>query len=468
MSDSYDIGICGAGPAGMITALFAARRGARVLLVDAAPVVGGTGNMSGGTLAGGQTKRQAERGIDDSPDAHFQDIIRLGHNVANPAMVRLVTEHAPALIDWMLDNGFEMADDVPQIDYQHEAYSVARTYWGKDRGKSLAKFFEPLLRAEHNITLMLSTRMTGLVSEPDGTVTGLRLKTEGGELEVSCRRTLLATGGYANNQSLFARLTGGRRIVTGAYIYNTGEGIESALEMGAAVTGGDHFLPKFGGVEDPPGSGRLYNTDFPSMTVQVRPPWEIFVNTLGERFVREDHPSIDARERSLLHQPDMTFWIVFDQAIFDAAPSIFRNWDKARWAKAWAEHRSFVQAPDIETLAERMNVPAAALVATIADYNAGQARGEDRLGRTHMPAPIAQPPFYAVKNHGTTYTSCAGLLVDETMRVLRPDRTPIPNLYAAGEILGRELISGDAYVGGMSITPALVFGRLLGETILTW
>ena len=59
---------------------------------------------------------------------------------------------APALIDWMVDHGFEMADDVPQIVYQHEAYSVARTYWGKDKGKSLAKFFEPLVRgrAEHH------------------------------------------------------------------------------------------------------------------------------------------------------------------------------------------------------------------------------------------------------------------------------------------------------------------------------
>ncbi len=468
MSDSYDIGICGAGPAGMIAALFAARRGARVLLVDAAPVVGGTGNMSAGTLAGGRTRRQAERGIEDSPDAHFDDIMRLGHNVANPAMVRLVTEHAAALIDWMVDQGFVMADDVPKIVYEHEAYSVARTYWGPERGKSLAKFFEPLVRAEPTITLMLSTRMTGLVAEPDGTVTGLRVQTAAGEVAVSCRRTLLATGGYAGNQSLFARLTGGRRIVTGAYIHNTGEGIQSALDLGAAVNGGDHFLPKFGGVEDPPGSGRLHDADFPSMTVQLRPPWEIYVNTRGERFVREDHPSIDARERSLLHQPDMVFWIVFDQPIFDAAPSIFRRWDRSRWAKALAEHPSFVQAPDIATLAARMDVPAAALAATIADYNHGQASGADRLGREHMPAPVVQPPFYAVKNHGTTYTSCAGLLVDETMRVLRPDRTPIANLYAAGEILGRELISGDAYVGGMSITPALVFGRLLGETILTW
>ena len=128
-----------------------------------------------------------------------------------------------------------------------------------------------------------------------------------------------------------------------------------------------------------------------------------------------------------------------------------------------------MQAPDIATLAARMDVPEAALSATIADYNAGQARGADRLDRVHMPRahrPAALLRGEEPRHH--LHQFAPGCLVDETMRVLRPDRTPIPNLYAAGEILGRELISGDAYVGGMSITPALVFGRLLGERILTW
>mgnify|MGYP002787003867 CR=1 FL=1 len=44
----YDYVIVGAGTAGIPAAVFASRRGARVLLVDAAPAVGGTLHMANG------------------------------------------------------------------------------------------------------------------------------------------------------------------------------------------------------------------------------------------------------------------------------------------------------------------------------------------------------------------------------------------------------------------------------------
>jgi len=44
--------------------------------------------------------------------------------------------------------------------------------------------------------------------------------------------------------------------------------------------------------------------------------------------------------------------------------------------------------------------------------------------------------------------------------VLGPDGVPIPNLYAAGELLGGGQIQGDAFSSGMSVTPAIAFGRI--------
>jgi hypothetical protein len=42
----------------------------------------------------------------------------------------------------------------------------------------------------------------------------------------------------------------------------------------------------------------------------------------------------------------------------------------------------------------------------------------------------------------------------------------VPNLYAVGEVIGGGATSGDSFVNGMMVTPALAFGRLLGEKIL--
>ena len=69
---------------------------------------------------------------------------------------------------------------------------------------------------------------------------------------------------------------------------------------------------------------------------------------------------------------------------------------------------------------------------------------------------------------GITVVSPAGVAVDSSLRVLKQDGTPIPNLYAAGEVMGFSRTSGNAFVGGLSLTPALTFGKMLGERLLRW
>jgi fumarate reductase flavoprotein subunit len=49
--------------------------------------------------------------------------------------------------------------------------------------------------------------------------------------------------------------------------------------------------------------------------------------------------------------------------------------------------------------------------------------------------------------------------------VLRGDGSVVPNLYAAGEVLGSGVSVGNAFAAGMMLTPALTFGRLLGERL---
>ncbi len=63
-------------------------------------------------------------------------------------------------------------------------------------------------------------------------------------------------------------------------------------------------------------------------------------------------------------------------------------------------------------------------------------------------------------------TSTVGLAVNGDLNVIREGGDPIPNLYAAGELLGSGQTMGRAACGGMMITPALTFGRLLGDRML--
>ena len=60
------------------------------------------------------------------------------------------------------------------------------------------------------------------------------------------------------------------------------------------------------------------------------------------------------------------------------------------------------------------------------------------------------------------------LFHNDQLNVINKDGKCIKNLYAAGEILGFGNTSGHGFVGGMSLTPAMTFGKILGENILKW
>jgi fumarate reductase flavoprotein subunit len=67
--------------------------------------------------------------------------------------------------------------------------------------------------------------------------------------------------------------------------------------------------------------------------------------------------------------------------------------------------------------------------------------------------------------HGIVLKTPAGLEVDDELRVLHRSGAPIPGLYAVGEAIGGATLSGNSFVSGMSVTPALSFGRWIGQRL---
>lgn len=60
------------------------------------------------------------------------------------------------------------------------------------------------------------------------------------------------------------------------------------------------------------------------------------------------------------------------------------------------------------------------------------------------------------------HTSLGGVVIDTKCRVLRPNGSPIPGLFAAGEVTGG--LHGLNRLGGNAGTEVLVFGRIAGES----
>ncbi len=470
MSDNWDVIVVGAGTAGIPTAIFAGQRGARLLLIEADSRIGGTLHWSSGQMTASGTKLQRKHGIDDHPDWHFNDCQRISGGTVSESLGRLAIDKAADSFDWLMDNGFEPAPETPVAGWGHEPHRVRRYSWGENGGLSVLEAMEPLLDKEiarGTVTLSLETKLTGLVVEK-GAVVGIEAEArDGTKATITGQNVVLTTGGYAANPELWAELTPGYPLRSYCNPYSRGDGILAAREIGAKVDGGDQFLCSFAGVMHDPDDPLSARTGL-ILNPQFRRPWEVYVNRSGKRFVREDHPSVDHREHALLDQEGMEMFIVFDEGIRQNAPHFHAEIEREHAAKLFDAHPSYFKSETLAELAAQCGIYAANLEATVAQYNKAVEAGVDSLGRESLPRPIDTPPYFAIRAVGFTVLSPAGLDADLDLCVLDTSSRPIPNLYASGEVFGKARLSGRTYLSGMSLLPAITFGRLLGQKLLTW
>jgi fumarate reductase flavoprotein subunit len=472
----YDLIVVGGGNSGLPAAIFAAQRGAKVLVLEAGTQVGGTLYLSTGQMSAAGTKLQKSLGIEDTPQIFYDDIMRISKHTADPVLVRLAVENSGPTFDWLTDNGLEVLPGQPIIGSTHEPYSRRRYAWSKDGGLAILNILKAQMQPHLDsgrITLLTSTRVNELIMDGHGAVIGVKARTgEAPAVDYAGRSVALTCGGYTFNPAMFQQYEGAPLYANATYPLSKGAGVTLGLAAGGYMRGGQNHTPLFGAVlrdDSRPSPIRALVRHFPG----DRPPWEIYVGADGKRFIQEDALSHTVYEEGLAAQPGERCWVVYDSAIAAQAPvlvtpGIHSAWTPEDTRKAFDTGLPmFTKADTIEDLGAKAGMDPKTLAATVATYNKAQAgQMADPLGRKYMPLPIAQGPFYAVELRSWALTDYAGLAVDGQLRVIRQDGTPIRNLYAAGELLGMGQLMGRCTCGGMSVTPALTFGRLLGQTIV--
>lgn len=466
---AYDLIVVGAGTAGIPCAVAAAAAGASVLLVEKAGEIGGSLHISSAQMSAAGTRRQAERGIVDSPDRHFDDVMRINHHTGRADLIRLAIDEAAETVDFLDQRGLDWVPDTPKILYIHEPYTVARTVWGLRGGESVLDVLSDELARWTRpgaVELWLESPVEHLLVD-DGAVTGVACRRGGASgplTEVRAPATVLATGGYAASKRHFSELHD-RPLYTVAWPTSTGDGIDLAREVGGRVVGTESWLPTFGGLPGPVEDWDMVWHDRPTLIAQLREQWEIYVLRDGRRFVAEDDGSVDAKERALAATPDLTFFQIFDRRILEDGPQVLNGVDNAEVPALVGRRSGVFRAERLEELAAAAGIDAAGLAATVAEFNAAVGRGgSDVLGRRLFPRPIAEPPFYAVQNHGINLISFGGVDVDAGLAVVGP-HGPVQGLYAVGELLGAHAVTGNAFCSGMLATPAISLGRWLGSRL---
>ncbi len=469
-SEIWDVIVIGGGTAGIPTALFSADRSNRVLVIEQGPILGGTLDRSAGQIAAAGTVFQAAKNIEDSPQAHYDDIVRINGGTSDLALARLFVEHAGDTINWLAANGFQIQPDHPVTGQGHEHFRTARYQWGLKGGWSIYEAMAPLVEQAVErgaLHLQLNTRATELMFDAQGKVNGVVAESASGQrAEYRARNVVLASGGCASNPTMFEDLHGKPLYCQIAHPNSQGIGITLGLAAGGYVRGAEHYQPLPGAV--------LANDNYPAPPVALPPlnptlrkPWEVLVNARGERFVREDIPHVHDIETAIRQQPGERHWAIFDDEILNKAPPMIPDWSPDKIREAVDSQMMFSKADTIGDLAVAAGLDAETLIDTVETYNrARENQQPDPFGLEHRPLAIAKPPFYAVRMNGWTLISFAGLGVNTDLQVTKADGNPIPNLYAVGEVIGAGATSGNAYTNGMLVTPGITFGRLLGQQVL--
>jgi predicted oxidoreductase len=130
--------------------------------------------------------------------------------------------------------------------------------------------------------------------------------------------------------------------------------------------------------------------------------------------------------------------------------------NRAELAKGWIK-----SAPTLAALATLLKLPAGSLDQTVARWNAQCAAGSDSdFGRTKMLAPFDPGPYYAVELSPSMLNTQGGPRRNKHAQIVRPDGTPIPRLYSAGEMGS---MYSYLYQGTGNIGECFAFGRIAGR-----
>ena len=456
----FHVVIAGGGNAGLCAAITAARAGASVCVVEAAPK-----DWRGGNTRHTRNMRVAHdegNGILTGPypvDEYMEDLQRVTAGNTNQELATITLERSKELWDYLAEQG---------VHYQPSlggTLSLGRTnafFLGGGRSMLNALY----LTAESlGVTIHYDAKVTSLDIRDgifDSAEVMLGWQTETPEkITIEGRAFVAASGGFEANIEWLKEAWGeaAENFLIRGTPYNRGEVLRQLLDAGVASVGDakqchavaiDGRAPKFDG-------GIVTRLDCV--------PFGVVLNAAGKRFYDEGEDFWPKRYaiwgRLVAAQADQIGHVIIDSKSIDLfMPSVFPP----------------LKADTLGELAGLTGLPADVMVQTIDNFNQS-CRGSNfdhtkyddchtegiEPAKSHWARPIDTAPFYAYTlKPGITFTYL-GVKIDKDARMIMANGRNSGNLFAAGEIMAGNVL-GQGYLAGIGMTIGSVFGRIAGES----
>jgi len=341
-----DVVVLGSGAAGLSAALAASAHGARTVLLEKGPLVGGTAALSAGVVWIPRNHLAADAGIVDAPGEAERYIASLSNGRQRPELVAAFADAAPIVLRWLEDNTALRFVLIPYPDYhsknpgalakggrsltqelfaydtlgewadrvilspgQRDRLRVSPTdtiYGGSSSGptpqvredrerRDLRGWGQALIGGllagvlARDVTIVTSARAQRLVGGAAGeAVGGVVADHDRQELIVQAPSVVIATGGFDWSPQLVQTFLRGPLQNSVAVRQNTGDGLRMAIAAGAEL--GTMQEAYWTPLIKRPGVEALGDGVFPRSATVVAErsrPGSIIVNAAGRRFCNE-------------------------------------------------------------------------------------------------------------------------------------------------------------------------------------
>ena len=443
---SVPVVVIGAGACGMTAALTVADAGVEVLVLERDSVPQGSTALSSGMIPACETHIQKAQGVKDSVDAMTTDILSKAHNATDADMVKVLCQESGPAINWLTEtHGVELAL-VDGFLYPNHSYLRMHAPASRTGADLIGSMTQAVERA--GVDLLTDSTVTDLFADTTGHIYGIRFTRPDGTIELlGCSALILACNGFGGNPEMVKQLIPDMADANYfGHTGNQGEAIQWGEALGAAMADLGSYQ----------GHGSVAHPHGILISWALMMNGGIQVNIHGQRFSNE-HQGYSEQGRRVIAEPESIAWNILDARLYKMGQG-FEDFRQAVSAGA------LIKADTLSELANKCGLPEDSLAATLSENSElSSGQGTDSFGRDFTSKPHLQPPYYAVKVTGSLFHTQGGLVVDANARVLRPDNSPLPNLYAGGG--AARGISGPSdwgYLSGNGLLTAVALGRIAG------
>lgn len=461
VTEDVDVVIAGAGTAGLLAAARLLEAGVKnVILFEKQDIPGGSMPMAFGGFngVGSQTYqnwlagREVPRAsLTMSTWDNIGDILgaRYGKTKDTLPWLKQMYEGGGKLYDWMnsIGVGFMSLGTEPAL--SGSPYFAPGCYSG---GCGYAmEFFVDRVTAQGG-RIIYNTEVTELIQSADGTVTGVKAVGEDGKTwTVNADAVMLATGSFAKSPELLKEYHpewADETFIAPETL--TGDGLKMGLKAGGVVDYAGAYMPGF---------LATYQSHFELAFLHYMNVG-LMVNVKGDQFANimvNNHATMAAAKADPAN--GNTFYYVFD----DAGAATIRDYEDRKFTyKAIFEKGEAVHYDSVEAAAQALDLPD--LAQTIATNNdLAMNGGTSEWGQSNLPYLDTKDGIWLVRVEPVVYLTTAGLRVDMDGHVLTDKDAVIPNLWAAGDVIGSYEQRETRYGNGFDA--AVVFGATVGDRI---